>query len=136
MNQTLIYDFDQVIPLTAEAGLFPSLCTIQAVPGTVNAMGVPIMTFSDVSGLVNIPCHSAPQSNTNLKGSSEDRLPDRTDETQERHVLLDGYFAAIQINMRAVIDGQAWNIIGIDSDFLYKMTRLLVQSYKVSGEAS
>jgi hypothetical protein len=131
MNQTMTADYTQVIPLALAAGQFPSLCTIQDVPGTLNAIGAPVTTFTNVSGLVDIPCKNAPPSNASIIGSDELRLADRTDEKQERHVLLSGYYPQIQMKMRAVIDGAPFNIIGVQSDSMSTQTRLQVQDYDV-----
>ncbi len=129
MRQGIVPEIGRVIPFVQEAGQFPNLCTIQSIPGTKNAMGAPIITFSDVAGLVNIPCHAAPPSIFRLSGSNELRKPDRTDESQEFHVLLSGYFPQIQMNMRAVVDGVPYNIVGIDQDAFHTQTRLEVQAY-------
>ena len=44
-------------------------------------------------------------------------------------MLLEGYFPQIIKNQRAVIDGAAWDIIGVESDSQRQMTRIEVQEY-------
>lgn len=122
-------DIARVIPQAAAAGQFPSRCTIQRLTGTRDSLGVMNQTFADVSGLVNIPCHVAPPSIARIGGSAEMRQADRTDEKQEFHVLLQGYFPDIQMKDRAVIDGNIWNIIGPDYDAFKTQTRLEVMEY-------
>ena len=132
VRQNLIIDVQQVVPMALAAGMFPNLCTIQALPGTLDSLGAPILTFSDISGLVDIPCHSAPvSSGEGLAGSDEIRLKDRIDTRQSRHVLLAGYFPTIVMGNRAVIDGEPWNIVGIESDAFSSQTRLEVQEFIV-----
>jgi hypothetical protein len=131
VNQNIIQDVQQVVPMALAAGMFPNLCTIQAIPGTLDSLGAPITTFSDVSGLVDIPCHSAPPAIEQVRGSDELRMKDRVDVRQQRHVLLSGYFPTIVQNMRAVVDGEAWNIIGVESDAFNSQTRLMAEEYVV-----
>ncbi len=134
MNQSLLLDVSGVVALAQAAGMFPNLCTIQSAATTTNAMGAPVVTpFADVSGLVGIPCHSAPPAIEDVRGSDELRKIDRTDTRQMRHVLLAGYFPTIALSMRAVVDGEAWNIIGVESDAFSSQTRLMVQEYEVGG---
>ncbi len=129
MNQDLLLDIGGVVAMALAAGMFPNLCTIQELPGTLDSLGAPVMTFSDVSGLVDIPCHSAPPAIEDVRGSDELRMKDRTDTRQMRHVLLAGYYPTIALSMRAVVDGEAWNIIGVESDAFNSQTRLMVQEY-------
>lgn len=131
MYQGIQYDLNAVTVEAAKAGQFPNLCTIQDIPGTYDTIGAPTMTFTNVTGLVNIPCKSAPPSKSSLAGSAEMRMEDRTSEKQERHVVLNGYYPAIVKRMRAVIDGQPWNIMGVESDSFETVTRLYVQEYTV-----
>ncbi len=135
MNQSLLLDIGGVVALAQSAGMFPNLCTIQSAGATVNAMGAPVVTpFSDITGLVDIPCHSAPPAIEDVRGSDELRKVDRTDIRQMRHVLLAGYYPTIVQNMRAVVDGVAWNIVGVESDSFDSQTRLMVQDYEVAGQ--
>ncbi len=132
MNQNIIQDVLQVVPQALAAGMFPNLCTIQAVPGTLDSLGAPIQTFADVSGLVGIPCHNAPvSSGEGLSGSDELRMRDRVDTRQRRHVLLAGYFPTIEMGNRAVVDGVPFNIVGIESDAFNSQTRLEVEDYAI-----
>ena len=135
MNQSIIADVSLVVPEALAAGMFPNLCTIQAAATGLNAMGAPIMTpFADVSGLVDIPCHSAPPAIEDVRGSDEFRRIDRTDTRNMRHVLLAGYYPQVQLKMRAVVDGQPWNIVGVESDAFNSQTRLMVQDYELGGQ--
>ena len=122
-------DIARVIPQTQAAGQFPSACTIQRLTGARDSMGVLTQTFADVSGMVGIPCHISPPSVIRLGGSAEYRKSDRTDEKQEFHVLLAGYFPDIQMKDRAVIDGTNWNVVGNDKDAFKTQSRLEIQEY-------
>lgn len=129
MYQGIQYDLNAVASETAKAGQFPNLCTLQAISGSLDSLGAEVMTFSNVTGLVNIPCHNAPPARSSVAGSHELRMKDRLSEKQERHVLLKGYFPTITKKMRAVIDGVAWNITGVESDAFDTLTRLYVEEY-------
>jgi hypothetical protein len=135
VNQSITIDVQQVVGIAAAAGMFPNLCTIQSAATTINAMGAPVVTpFANMTGLVDIPCHSAPPAIEDVRGSDELRKVDRTDTRQMRHVLLAGYFPTIALSMRAVVDGVAWNIVGVESDAFDSQTRLMVQDYEVAGQ--
>lgn len=131
MRQGVVQEIARVVPFAQEAGQFPSVCTIQRISGTLDGLGAEVMDFADVTGLVNIPCHVSPPSVFKLSGSNEYRKVDRISEKQEFHVLLAGNFPGIQMKDRAVIDGQAWNIVGADHDAFNSQTRLEVQEYFV-----
>jgi hypothetical protein len=135
VNQDILSDVGQVVQMAVAAGMFPNLCTIQSAATTTNTMGAPVVTpFANITGLVDIPCHSAPPAIEDVRGSDELRKIDRTDTRQMRHVLLAGYFPTIALSMRAVVDGQPWNIVGVESDAFNSQTRLMVQEYEVGGQ--
>ena len=133
MNQTLAsVDLGSTLTAVEDAGLFSSLCTIQEPDGTRDATGNQKRfgaNFGDVAGMVDIPCMIAPEITTTVLKSSETRDQDRTNEMAQFHVLLDGYYPLIRKKMRAVIDGKAWDITGVESDSQKIMTRMAVREY-------
>lgn len=126
MKQGLDYDIASVVPAAVNTGRFVSLCTIQQPSGTFGASGAPDGTFTNVAGMVNIACMSAPVSNLRIIATEEKTLAEIL-ATKPRHVLLAGYYPTIQTNYRAVVDGTAYDILGVESDSQAQMTRLMVR---------
>lgn len=130
MNQTLIPDFTTVIPAVEDSGLFVSVCTIQQPSGTLDASGQPDGLYTNVTGLVSIPCMSAPVSMARI-AATEVKALEEILSLQVRHVLLDGYYPTIAAGVgngwRAVIDGTTYDLMGAESDSQSQMTRINVR---------
>lgn len=139
INPNLSVQFPDIMPMVLDTGVLSSLCRIQNRPTTRTSTGRvddsnPAnwtdsgLTGSGPSG--EIRCGAAPISELRISsGSTEQKLADRTRQVLDRHVLLEGWYPTIIKNQRAVIDGQAWDIIGVESDSQRQMTRLEVQEY-------
>ncbi len=129
MNQGLRLDIAGVMPLVKASGLLVSLCTIKQPSGTLGATGTPDGTYSDVAGLVAIPCTAPPLSDkitaVEIK-NIEDTLA-----VQPLHVLLDDYYPTINAGVSAgwiaVIDGTTYDLLGAEHDSQKQMTRLSVR---------
>lgn len=135
MHQSIDYDIAGAIGLAAnpEAAQFTSLCTIQSPNNVLGPSGQPDLTqYTDVTGMVAIPCKSAPVSNIRIQATEVKALAEIMS-AQLRHILLAGYFPDIanHTEWRAVVDGVAWDILGAESDSTYQMTRLEVKLAKL-----
>jgi len=89
-----------------------------------DAYGQPIPGWSDVPGLVDLPCSVAP-----FGGSTENAERWRADGIIERitHAIsIAGHYTAILNKMRAVVAGVNYNIVGAEVDSHATMTRLKV----------
>ena len=129
------FEVDVVMPAALETGLFISLVTIQQPTGEQTADGSPLMTGGDsgdgwnnVAGLIDLPAMNGPEADARIRAKTE-RNPDYIEAFQFRHLLLGGYYPGIEQadNWRAIVDGQAYDPIGVESDSQKTQTRLLLQ---------
>ena len=135
MYQGNAYALDAVMESALATGLFVSLVTIQQPTGEQTADGSPLMTGGDsgdgwnnVAGLVNIQAMNGPEADARIRAKTERQI-EQIEAFQFRHLLLGGYYPQIEQadNWRAVVDGQAYDPIGIESDSQSSQTRLLLQ---------
>lgn len=136
MYQGQGYDIAAVMPTAVnDTGLFISLCTIQEPTGEQTADGSAVMTGGDsgdgwnnVAGLINILCMDAPEAEARIRAKTN-RNVEYIEAFQYRHLLLADYYPQIEQfdNWRAIVDGQAWDPIGVESDSQHTQTRLLLQ---------
>jgi hypothetical protein len=135
MNQSLSYEFQHVMTEVQATGLLSSLCTIQQRPLTagqpkVSASGQVDLTpadFTDIVGLVNIPCQIMAKSIFRPDTAGVKRMPSSFDDSQGRHVLLNGYYPAILDTYQAVVDGTPYQIQSVEHDSQRIQTRLALQ---------
>ena len=130
MNQTIT--LGSVLTAVEDAGLFVSLCTIQSPSQAPDALGQADLTnWTDVPGLVDLPCMAAPLTIQRPSTSDEIMAPAFTAEMDTFHVLLDGYYPTIRQRYRAVIDGTPLEIMGAESDSQAIMTRMACRRYSL-----
>src|ERR1039458_899152 len=126
MNQNLIQSaLNAVMPGAVSTGLFVSLFTAQAPSGTLGPSGSPDGLYSDVAGLVGIPCTAPPTSELRIQ-ATEVRELEQIVASELHHVLLNSYYPALEAGWRgdgvppgawqAVVDGVAYIIMGVESD--------------------
>ena len=119
-----------VMAAAQRTGLFVSLCTIQQPDGVLIDAGQPSGNFIPVSGMVNIPCMAPPESTIRIN-ASEVKSEANIQSFSELHILLSGWYPALEdgvsMGWRAVIDGQAFDLMGAESDSQGQMTRLVVR---------
>lgn len=129
MRQGLEIAVEQVMPEALATGLFVSRCTIQAPTNALDVAGQPNLAsgFANVSGMVGIRCLAPPSSFSDMMHADEPKLPAQVSAVNRLHILLEGYYPAILERYRAVVDGVAYDILGVDSDSQGQMTRLEVQ---------
>lgn len=140
VNQSLQYEIDAVMPETNYAGYFTSLCTIQAPNGTINPDGTPSGGYSNVAGLVDIPCRSAVPSTARVQATEVRELQEILSKGL-RHILLNQCFTGAPaidggnenqagwsgLGYVAVVDGVTYEILGAENDSAAQMTRLELQ---------
>lgn len=130
MNQDLIRaGILGVMPQVRATGLLVSLFTARAPSGTMGATGAPSGEYSDVVGLVDIPCTSPPESVGSIR-ATEMRQVAEIAAAEFHHVLLDDYYPNLDNGWRdgwlCAIDGTLFNIKGVESDSQSQMTRVCV----------
>ncbi len=135
MNQSLLYELNQVMTEASQTGLFSSVASFFDRPGganpTVNAMGQPdLTTLVAVAGLQNIPCQLSALHMLNPAPVGA-RLPDHFDEARQWHLLLNDYYPAVLMRFTVNVDGVLYEITPgtIEPDSQHQMTRLSVRLY-------
>lgn len=104
---------------------WPSRCTIQAITYGVSQSNQRIPTgTSDI--LVDVPCSMAPLSEANPT-DDERRSPNIQGSFDRRVVKLSGYFPQIKEQNTAIVDGETWQIRGVEHDSQHLTTRLKVE---------
>jgi hypothetical protein len=109
------------------SGLLTSLCTAQAPDGLLTADGAPSGTFSNVAGLVNIPCMDAVLSAGAIQ-AAEVRQLEEIMAKSFRHVMLNGWYPqfipGVAVGWRVIVDGVVYNLMGAEQDSQLTQTRL------------
>jgi hypothetical protein len=129
------YSIDAVNEAALDSGLIVSLVTIQQPTGEQTADGSPLATGGDtgdgwnnVAGLINLQCMNGPEADARIRAKTN-RDVDYVEAFQFRHLFLPGYYPQIEQfdNWRAIVDGQAYDPIGVETDSQFSQTRLLLQ---------
>lgn len=132
MNQNIIFDLQETVDTVKTLGLFVSLCTIQrrANPPAVDASGWPDYTgYSNVVGLVGIPCMAAVEATAKPDKYGVVRAMDKFEVQAYYHILLNGYYPAILQRDLAILDGVSYMVEAVESDSQGVMTRLAVRRW-------
>lgn len=126
MNQVLTsIGIADVMPAALATGLFVSECTIQRPSGTLTSSGAPDGNWTTVSGLSDLRCMNAPRNPQAAVITADERRGDHDIIARtEYHCLLESHYPTIQENWRAVVDGSAYDIAGVEHDSQAQMTRL------------
>ena len=116
------------------SGLFVSLCTVQQPSTTQGPTGNPLNVFTNIAGLINIPCMDAPPSMARIQATEMKDVAEILSKGL-RHVLLNQCFPdAINWSGRAyrvVIDGVTYDLMGAEVDSQLTQTRLDLQLVSV-----
>ena len=134
MYQGIEYDLQAVNEEALASGLIVSLVTIQQPTGEQTADGSPIATGGDsgdgwnnVVGMINLECMNGPEADARIRAKT-DRNTDYVEAFQFRHLFIPGNYAIEQFdNWRAIVDGQAYDPLGVEHDSQNTQTRLLLQ---------
>ncbi len=113
--------------LASLSQFYPSSCTIQRSVLSQDDYGEPTAVWSDLADHVDLACGVAPISAGSPTGANEYRRADLTVTTATHHIALAGNYPTITPAMRAVVDGVAWNILGVEHDSHGVTTRLKVE---------
>lgn len=130
--QGLSYNISGLMPLALATGLFVSTCSAQAPTGALGPSGAPVASaFAPVTGLQNIACMKAPQSNLRIQADEAKSAKD-VFQTGYFHVLLGGYYPGFppeqaDAGWQVIIDGVTYDMLGAEHDSQYVMTRLKIR---------
>jgi hypothetical protein len=131
MNQTTTYDIASVMAAVRGTGLMRSLATFQNQTGGTGPTGFPLNTYTPVAGLINIACMDAPLGTGEGFSVDEGKAQPQILAHGERHILLDSYYpAAVDVwrnGGNIVIDGTAYDLLGVESDSQRTQTRVRAQ---------
>lgn len=132
MNQSLLYELNQVMSESSQTGLFSTTASFFDRPGTVDALGqVDLTNLVPVTELQSIPCQISAVSiiRPQFQGA---RQPEQIIEQPERHILLNDYYPAILQRFIVQVDGQNYEITpgGVEPDSQKQMTRLAVRFWQ------
>ena len=122
MIQDLSYEIKQVMPQVRATGLLVSLATFQGPTGAtsdnpagaLDDEGFPLGTYSDITGLIDIPCMLAPFSEG--ISSNEKKGMEELEAVADKHLFLDHYYPAViegwRKGWRVVMDGIVYDVMG------------------------
>lgn len=106
-----------------QTNFYPSLCTIQAAGDVRDSYGGVTPAWADLPGHVDIPCRVAPDRAFNREVRTEAQLY----AVHSWVIALSGKYPAITEEMRAVVDGTAYDIELVQGDGQGKTTRLMAR---------
>lgn len=136
MNQSLAYEFTQVVPQIALTGVQSSLCTIyvraasggQPVTDGMGQVDTSIPDYTILAGHQNIACQLAVNKLRPDEGGVI-RRPEQYDTKGERSLELQGYFPLIIQQHLAQVDGTFYEVMAVEPDSQKQITRLGVRLY-------
>ena len=97
--------------LTHLADFFPSLCTIQEPVYITDPGGEKrVDHYTDFAGHVGLPC------SIGIPGGGEQKLVEARPIITLHRIALRAYYPTITRVMRAVVSGQAYDILSVDHD--------------------
>lgn len=134
MNPNLIKQaIAKVMPAVRATGLQISLATFQA-PSADLSTGFPLDVWIDVPGLIGIHCQLGPETDMSVV-ANEQRTQPMVTSTNLHRLELDDYYPTIEAGWRngwrAVVDGTAYDISGVENDSQKQVTRLCVRSVSI-----
>lgn len=131
MNQAgLNYSLANIMPQANIAGMFPSLATLQTLDQTQGPTGNPVGTWSNVAGVIDIPCKDAPASIARIQATEMKDVAEIMSKGL-RHVLLNQCFINAPnwaaMAARLVVDGFTYEVLGAENDSNTIQTRVDLQ---------
>ena len=131
MNQAgLNYSLANIMPQANIAGMFPSLATLQTLDQTQGPTGNPVGTWSNVAGVIDIPCKDAPASIARIQATEMKGVAEIMSQGL-RHVLLNQCFINAPnwaaMAARLVVDGFTYEVLGAENDSNTIQTRVDLQ---------
>lgn len=138
MNQVPVLDLASAIQAVTTAGLMVSICNIWSRPTNMDgspvvdsAGQVDLTNLVPVAGLQGLPCMDSVQSPFRPNQGATIREPQQFDTLAEQHVLLNGYYPAILQQYIAEVDGGYLEVMAVEHDSQFTMTRLAVRAYSL-----
>lgn len=133
---------DPGLPAAVAAIAGTTVCKIQRMSApTQDAYGAPLsgatgtpsgkQTWADLPGHEAIPCRIAPEYQGSLRATKETRAKDFVQEWNDFECELFGTFTTILQKDKAVIDGNDYQIMGIDFDGNKAITHLHLRTLNV-----
>lgn len=92
------------------ANFFPSKLTIQTATNGRSPTGAPLPAWTNVAGLVDLPCRVTPVS------GAENRTPEQILTQEVQRCVAPRNLAGVTTAHRALVDGRAWDIASVDHD--------------------
>jgi hypothetical protein len=136
MLQTIQADCASVMAQAVASGLFVSFATLQKPTGNLTPDGAPDGTFTNVAGLVNIPCMDAVLAPGNIEATEAKELEEIMAKSY-RHITLNGYYpqcfttsageSGAPKGWRVIVDGVIYDLLGAEPDSQATQTRLKCQ---------
>lgn len=130
MQDGLHLDISAVMLAVRATGLLVSLFTAQQPSGVLGATGAPDGVYSDVLGLVNIPCTAPPNAEARIQATEVKALSEIA-AAEMHHVLLDSWYPTLDEGWRGgwrcKVDGVTYDIMGVEGDSQSQMTRVSVR---------
>ncbi len=126
----MTYEYTAIMPAVVQAGLLVSLFTAQSLGPDLGGTGATTGDYTDVTGLVNIACTAPPPSDSRIQATEIKALAEITG-AELHHVLLDKWYSALDLGWRdgwrCIVDGYAYDIMGVESDSHMQMTRVQIK---------
>jgi hypothetical protein len=131
MNQnSLSYEIQAVMPQVIATGLLVSLFTAQSPSNVFGPTGAADGGYSNVAGLVNIPCTAPPPSDSRIQAVEVKNMQEIAS-SELHHVLLNSWYPQLDLGWRdgwrAVVDSYDYDILGVESDSQMQMTRVTIR---------
>lgn len=138
MNQNArTYPLQRYQAESYNAGMYPSSGTLQQVPAAPQgATGNPSGAWTDVSGVVNIPCRDAPPSTARVQATEMKDVAEIMAKGL-RHVELNQCFIDAPfwagVGSRFIVDGITYEVLGAENDADLTQTRMDLQLVILAG---
>lgn len=130
MMQSIQAEIANFMPTAFASGLFVSLATLQAQSTTQGPTGNPLNVYTNVAGVINIPCMDAPPSIARVNATELKDVEEIMSKGM-RHVLLNQCFVDASkwsgLGYRVIVDGILYDLLGAENDSQLTQTRLDMQ---------
>lgn len=130
MLQTIAFATGTLMSHAQLPGTFASLATFQSPDSGQGSTGNPPGTYSNVAGLVNVPCMDAPPSMARIQATEVKEVAEILSKGL-RSVLLNQCFTDAPNwsgkAYRVLVDGVAYDLLGAENDSQGVMTRCNLQ---------
>ena len=130
------------------SGLYNSLCTIQQPSGNLTTDGAADGTYTNIAGLVDIPCMDAVLSDGSIQATEAKELTEIMSKSY-RHVSLNGYYPSLitgagfaggpggaALGWQAIVDGVTYDLLGAEADSQNTQTRLKLKLVIISNQGA